>query len=214
MSSFDTTQSSYDAVAQDYADRFHDELTRKPFDRKMLEWLVERVGDSGQICDIGCGPGQVAAYMKSLGADSSGIDLSPQMVEQARRLFPDIPFQQGNMLDLSGIADASFAGITAFYAIIHIPYERVVDSLKAMHRVLKPGGYLLLTFHIGEEVRHLDAWWEKTVNLDFNFFTTAQMKTDLTEAGFTLTEVIERDPYPDIEVQTRRAYIFVRKSES
>lgn len=209
---YSNTRSSYDTVAQHYADKFHDELSRKPFDRVMLEWLVERVGASGPICDIGCGPGQVAAYIKSLGTESRGIDLSPQMVEQARRLFSNIPFQQGNMLALTDVADASFAGVTAFYSIIHIPYDRVVDALSELRRVLKSDGWLLLTFHIGEEVRHLEEWWEKPVMLDFNFFTTAQMKAYLLEAGFTLSEVIERDAYPDVEVATRRAYLFARKS--
>jgi ubiquinone/menaquinone biosynthesis C-methylase UbiE len=209
---FSNTRSSYDAVAADYAVKFQDELSRKPFDRVMLAWLVERVAASGSICDIGCGPGQVAAYMKSLGAESCGIDLSPQMVKQARRLFPEIPFQQGNMLALADVADSSFAGVTAFYSIIHIPYQQVVDVLKELHRVLKPDGWLLLTFHIGEEVRHLEEWWEKPVMLDFNFFTTPQMKSYLLEAGFELYEAVERDSYPDVEVATRRAYLFARKS--
>jgi hypothetical protein len=49
------------------------------------------------------------------------------------------------------------------------------------------------------------------VSLDFYFFETEEMKAYLTQAGFELEEVIERDPYPDIEVQTRRAYVFAKK---
>ena len=51
------------------------------------------------------------------------------MLEQARLLNPDIPFQQGNMLALSEIADGSFAGIAAFYSIVHIPRAQVVQAL-------------------------------------------------------------------------------------
>jgi len=56
-------QSSYDRVAENYAEQFRDELDKKPFDRKMLDWLAEKVGGLGVICDMGCGPGQIARYL-------------------------------------------------------------------------------------------------------------------------------------------------------
>jgi uncharacterized damage-inducible protein DinB len=71
---------AYNAVADAYADRFFDELKHKPFDRKMLDWLIQRVATAGMICDLGCGPGQVARYLHSQGAEACGIDLSPEMV--------------------------------------------------------------------------------------------------------------------------------------
>jgi SAM-dependent methyltransferase len=203
-------QAGYDPVAEDYAREFCDEMSRKPFDRKMLDWLAEKVNGLGTICDLGCGVGQAAGYLRSRGASVCGIDLSMEMVKQARRLNPEIDFQQGNMLALAEIADDSFGGIAAFYSIIHIPRPSLVDALLEMKRVLRPGGRLLLTFHIGQEVRHLAEWWNKPVSLDFYFFETEEIKSYLKKAGFELEEVIERDPYPDIEVQTRRAYIFAR----
>lgn len=204
-------QSSYDRIADEYAERFRHEMDHKPFDRKILEWLVERVGGAGVICDMGCGPGQIAAYLRARGAETCGIDLSPQMVAQAQRLNPGISFQQGNMLALTGVGDDAFSGIAAFYSIIHVPRPAVVDALRELRRVLRPNGTLLLTFHIGQEIRHLDEWWDRPVSLDFIFFESADMRGYLQAAGFEISEVIERDPYPDIEVQTRRAYIFARK---
>jgi SAM-dependent methyltransferase len=204
-------QAGYDPVAEDYVREFRDEMSKKPFDRKMLDWLVEKVEGLGTICDLGCGVGQVAGYLRSRGASACGIDLSEEMIKQARLLNPDITFQQGNMLALTEIAEHSFGGIAAFYSIIHIPRPSLVDALREMKRVLRPGGRLLLTFHIGQKDIHLAEWWNKPVSLDFYFFETEEMKDCLTKAGFELEEVIERDPYPDIEVQTRRAYIFARK---
>jgi SAM-dependent methyltransferase len=204
-------QAGYDPVAEDYAREFRDEMSKKPFDRKMLDWLAEKVNGLGTICDLGCGAGQVAGYLRGRGASACGIDLSSEMVKQARRLNPDIAFQQGDMLALMDVAENSFGGIAAFYSVIHIPRPSLVDALQEMKRVLRPGGSLLLTFHIGQEVRHIAEWWNKPVSLDFYFFETEEMKDCLTKAGFELEEVIERDPYPDIEVQTRRAYVFARK---
>jgi SAM-dependent methyltransferase len=204
-------KADYDPVAEDYAREFRDEMSKKPFDRKMLDWLMEKVNGLGKICDLGCGAGQVAGYLSSRGASACGIDLSTEMIKQARLLNPDIAFQQGNMLALDDIAEGSFGGIAAFYSIIHIPRPSLADALREMRRVLRPGGRLLLTFHIGQKDIHLDEWWNKPVSLDFYFFETEAMKGCLTQAGFELEEVIERDPYPDIEVQTRRSYIFARK---
>lgn len=209
-----STQTSYDRVAADYASRFLNELEHKPFDRQMLAWLAERtlqLSEFGLLCDLGCGPGQVAHYLAGQGVQACGIDLSPQMVAQAQQAHPHLCFQQGDMLALTDVADGAFTGIAAFYSIIHIPPPQVPQALREMHRVLCDGGVLLLTFHIGQEVRHLDEWWEHPVDLDFHFFTTQQMRSDLEAAGFTIAEAIERDPYPDIEVQTRRAYIFATK---
>ena len=204
-------RSGYDRVAGEYAEHFRDELEGKPFDRKMLDWLAEKVGGLGVICDMGCGPGQVARYLSDQGARVCGVDLSPGMVERAQRLHPGIPFRRGDMLALSGVADNSYGGVAAFYSIIHVPRTALPQALEELKRVLCPGGVLLLAFHIGREVIHRDEWWGKEVSLDFIFFETEEMKDRLKVAGFELQEVIERDPYPAVEYPSRRAYLFARK---
>ncbi len=207
----DDVQGSYDRVAEDYAEQFRDEMDKKPFDRKMLDWLTEKVGGLGIICDMGCGPGQVAGYLFDNGVKTCGVDLSHGMVERAQRLHPGIPFRQGNMLALTEVDDNSYGAIAAFYSIIHVARPALKQALQELKRVLRPGGILLLTFHIGQEIVHKDEWWGKEVSLDFIFFETGEMKAHLQAAGFELQEVIERDPYPEVEFPSRRAYIFARK---
>ncbi len=76
---------------------------------------------------------------------------------------------------------------------------------------MKPDGMILLAFHIGEGTVHFDEWWDKKVNLDFNYLETNDIVEKLKTAGFELMETIEREPYPDVEHQSRRAYIFARR---
>lgn len=205
-------QQSYDDVAAAYAEQFRDELQHKPFDRKMLDWLIEKTAGQGILCDMGCGPGQVARYLNDHGATASGIDLSEEMVRVAAAANPGIGFSQGDMLELNAIANNSYAGIAAFYSIIHVPRPAVVKALAELLRVLKPNGVLLITHHIGNDIVHRDEFLGKQVSLDFVFFETDEMKEYLMAAGFDLDEVIERDPYPDVEYPSRRAYVFARKS--
>ena len=204
-------EQSYDRVAGEYAQRIYGELAHKPFDRKMLGWLIEKVNRAGVVCDMGCGPGQIARYLADQGMQAFGIDLSPGMIEQAKRLNPGISFQVDNMLALTEVADGAFGAIAAFYSIIHIPREQLLQALKTFKRVLSPNGVALLAFHLGNETRHVDEWWGAHVSLDFQYYPSAEMKSGLQAAGFAVEEVIERDPYPEIEVQTRRAYLFARK---
>lgn len=204
-------QSSYDCVAEEYARRIYDELAHKPLDRALLDRFADKVRGLGPACDLGCGPGQVARYLHERGVDVFGLDLSPGMLEQARRLNPQIEFRQGDMLSLD-VADNAWGGIAAFYSIIHIPREKAPDALRELKRVLRPGGWLLMSFHIGDNVIHLEEWWGKNVSVDFIFFQTEEIVGCLELAGFEIEDVVEREPYPpDVEHQSRRAYVLARK---
>jgi SAM-dependent methyltransferase len=203
-------RASYDRVAREYVERIYDELKGKPLDRAWLDRFADETRGMGRVCDMGCGPGQVARYLHDHGADVFGIDLSPGMVEEAKRLNPDIRFEQGSMLALDA-ADDSWGGIAAFYSIIHVPREDVPRALVELARVLRPGGLLLLAFHIGKEIIHLDEWWGEKVSIDFIFFEPDEMEGYLRSAGFEIEDVFERVPYEGVEHPSRRAYIFARK---
>jgi SAM-dependent methyltransferase len=206
-----STRATYDRVAEEYAARIAGELAGKPIDRALLACFVEQVGGLGLIADIGCGPGHVAAYMHELGAQVVEIDLSPEMVAIAQQRSPDISFEQGSMLALAQ-PDASWGGIVALYSLIHLPQDERPRALAEFHRVLRPGGLLLLAFHMGDEQRHLDEWWGQEVSLDIWFLQPHEIESLLRDAGFTVEMSLVRQPYaPDVEHQSQRAYILARK---
>lgn len=206
-------QGSYDRVAAEYATRIAGELAHKPMDRELLDRLIRCVGRLGPLCDIGCGPGHIAGYLHRQGASVCGIDLSEGMLAQARRLHPEIEFTQGSMLCLD-VPEAVWGGIASFYSLIHIPRAKMQTALLELKRTLKPGGWLLAAFHIGDEDVHREELWGESVNLDFLFFLPDQMRAWMTAAGFYVHEVIEREPYPDVEHPSRRGYLFAQKGKS
>jgi ubiquinone/menaquinone biosynthesis C-methylase UbiE len=202
---------NYDRLADQYASHLFDELSKKPFDRELLNRFAAEVSHLGEVCDLGCGPGQVARYLRDAGTTIFGLDLSPRMIEQARQRNPDISFREGDMMALD-IPDATLAGIAAFYAIVNTPREALPLVFREMERVLKAGGLLLLAFHIGDETLHPNELWGRTISMDFFLFQPSAVRQYLGGAGLAIEEVFEREPYPpEVEYQSRRAYIFARK---
>jgi len=208
------TQTSYDRIAGEYARQIYGELAGKPFDRAILDRFAGRLRGRGVVCDMGCGPGQIGRYLADRGLPVVGVDLSPGMLAQAAALNPDITFHVGDMRALAE-PDGAWAGIAAFYSIIHVPPGEVVTALAEMGRVLQPDGLLLLAFHLGDEVVRSEEMMGQSVALDFWFYTPGQMSDWLGQAGYTVEEIIEREPYaPEVEHQSRRAYVLARKESS
>lgn len=205
---------SYDQLADEYARRIFNELYDKPLDRELLDRFAVEVSAHGEVCDIGCGPGHVARYLRDAGVTVFGLDLSPRMLEQARQLSPDIQFREGNMLALD-LQDETLAGIAAFYAIVNIPKGSLPLVFREMARVLQPRGLLLLGFHTGDKVLHEEELWGRSISMDFFLFQPSEIRQCLEAAGLVIEEIIEREPYaPEVEYQSRRAYIFARKPGS
>jgi ubiquinone/menaquinone biosynthesis C-methylase UbiE len=202
---------SYDRLADEYARRIFNELQHKPLDRELLNRFAAEVTGRGQVCDMGCGPGHVARYLRDAGTTVFGLDLSPRMLEQARKLNPDISFREGNMMALD-LQDRALAGIAAFYAIVNIPKESLPLVFREMERVLQPGGLLLLAFHTGDEILAQHELWGRPIEMDFILFPPPAIRHYLEAAGLAVEEIVERGPYaPEVEYQSRRAYIFARK---
>jgi SAM-dependent methyltransferase len=204
-----SVRQSYDAVAEEYAVGFRDELTGKPLDRALLACLAEQAEDGFPIADLGCGPGHIAAWLAGRGAATVGIDLSPRMIAVGRKDYPQVEFREGDFLELPA-ADGEFAAVVAFYSIIHLEPGELRRAFDEIHRVLRPGALSLIAFHVGSEVRHRDEWWGHEVDVDFRFFELPAVAEAMEEAGLRTEMRLERLSYPG-EVETRRGYLLARR---
>jgi SAM-dependent methyltransferase len=203
-------KSGYDRAAAGYARKWFHELDHKPLDRLLLNHFHALTENLGKVCDMGCGPGEVAHYLKERGADVMGIDLSEAMIREAKGLNPDIDFRVDDMFGLK-LEDGSLAGIAAFYAIVNYGLGDIPLFAREFHRVLRKEGILFLAFHIGDEKVHVVDFFGHQVNLDFHYYDQDKIIDILERTGFDMVDVVIRYPYADVEPQTKRAYVFARK---
>ncbi|MEU7697158.1 class I SAM-dependent methyltransferase [Streptomyces sp. NPDC039028] len=182
------TQASYDTVAATYADQVRNLLDETPYERAVLELFAGLVNTAGggPVADVGCGPGRITAYLRGLGMDVFGIDLSPAMIEIARREHSGLRFEVGSMTDL-GLTDASLAGLVAWYSLIHVPDDEISSVFTYFRRVLRPGGPLLLGFHVGDESRlKTEGYGGHPMKVYVHLRQPDQLAAWLNDAGFTV----------------------------
>jgi demethylmenaquinone methyltransferase/2-methoxy-6-polyprenyl-1,4-benzoquinol methylase/phosphoethanolamine N-methyltransferase len=114
--------------------------------QSIIDHLELFTGD--RVLDVGCGTGTLAVMMARIfGATGTvvGIDLSPRMLDVARRkaTLPQLTFLQQNAEDLP-FQSAHFDKATVTYVLHEMPHEARLNTLQEIYRVLRPDGRLLV----------------------------------------------------------------------
>ena len=210
-------RATYDAVARAYDAELGDELDRKPLDRALLEGFAELAG-TGTIADVGCGPGHVTRFLATRHPKVIGLDISPGMITVARERAPQLAFTVRSMLRLPA-ADRSWAGAVVMYSIIHLAAEERAAACREFARTIRPGGWLLVAFHIDSpefapgDVNHLTSWFGQPVDLDGYFLDPAEIVANLEAAGFAIMANLQRQPHLGAEYPSRRCYLLAQRSD-
>ena len=158
----------YNTIAKEYTEAFYGEHEKKPKDQDMLNKFCQMIGNRKPVWDFGCGPGQTTQYINNIGVDISGLDLSGEILEHARKINPEIHFQKGNLLKLV-FKENSISGVVSFYSIVHFTKEQVKKAFYEVFRVLKQDGIFLFTYHIGDETIHVNEFFGEKIDIDFMF---------------------------------------------
>lgn len=177
----DDIRTSYDTVATSYAELVRDGADGEPesFD------LLAKLADDRPVLDVGCGPGRTTGVLAARGLQVTGIDLSPGMIEVARRDHPELDFRVGSMTGLD-LPDGEFGGVVSWWSIIHLPRDVVPQAIAEFYRVLAPGGVLLLGFHVGTESTHkTSGYGGHPMNIHVHRWTSAALTEIAVTAGFT-----------------------------
>ena len=189
------TRASYDNVADAYHELVKDRMAGNPMERAMLTAFAELTGDP--IADLGCGAGRTTAYLKTAGCAVTGIDLSPKMVDLARRNNPGIPFEVGSMTELR-FRDDELGGVLAWYSTFHIPQPELPALFAEFKRVLRPGGRVLIGTHTGQdEVLRPEKAYGHAVSYTAYLYRPELIIGALELAGLTITaQLIEPGSRP------------------
>jgi ubiquinone/menaquinone biosynthesis C-methylase UbiE len=202
------TRTSYDTVAVSYANVVRDAIASHQYLRAALALFADsvRAAGGGPVADIGCGPGHVTAHLHELDVEAFGIDLSPGMIDVARRDHPSLRFEVGSMTDLD-LPAASVTGLLAWQSLIHIPDDEVPTVLGHFHRALRPRGSLQLLFHVGDEsVLKTQGYGDHPMNVHIHRRQPDQVATWLHDAGFEVEAQMLLNP----DEKVPQAILFAR----
>jgi SAM-dependent methyltransferase len=194
-SDLDAVRESYDRVADTYVELEAGDLAPRPWLRAALAAFAEEVRGLGPVLDVGCGPGNVTAHLAQLGLDASGVDLSPRMIEHARRRYPGLRFTVASATALD-LAPASLGGVLGWWSLFNLPREALPQVLAGFAEALVPGGQALIGTHVGDEdVVRTEAYCGVPVAWTTHLWQPEQLAAMLTDAGLeVLAELRFTDP--------------------
>ena len=213
MNTKESITDAYNRVAKGYTETFWNELDRKPFDRMILSWFATQIPAGETILEIGCGPGEVSGFLTRAGVKCIATDLSEEMIENGKKVFPQVQFDVQDFFHLTYVEE-SFFGVAGFYATVNLVLDEIEMVLAEVKRVLKHGGLFLFSFHIfeGEEKIEVNEFLDQDIHtLTFYFFKVDDVITLLESAGYQICDILIRYPYQDVEYQSKRAYFVVKK---
>lgn len=207
----DKVRASYAAVAMSYAEQLCDELDGLPFESWLLRRVVE-LSDGAPVIEVGTGPGHVAAFLAEAGADATGLDLTPEMVDEARRRHPGVSYQVGDLrLLMRPTTHAGWGAVLAWYSLIHLAASEVPAAIASLARPLRANGWLVLALHAGADVRAVTDWFGHEIDLDVVLHDPAEILAAIERAGLVDVEWYHRGPFTSRGETTQRLYVLARK---
>ena len=168
-----------------------------------LRWVLEVAPATGRLLDIGAAAGAFVAAAGSNEFDAFGIEPSPEFAHFAREHL-GLDVRDGRLEDLVGL-DTSIDVITMWHVLEHIPQP--VRALETAHRLLKPGGLLILEVPNADSImahRLGLAWTGSDPAVHVSQFTRSTLAAALAAAHF---EVVDLHTVSHAVYQDRREQI-------
>lgn len=137
---------AYGSRAEELAQLLGATVSPEDPDRAVVERWAESV--SGPILDVGSGTGRWSGHLAGLGHTVEGLEPVEQFIQIARRTHPAVGFRLASIGDLAG-SEERWAGILAWYSLIHLGPDELPEKLAALRGVLEDRGSILISFFSG-----------------------------------------------------------------
>lgn len=176
----DAVRRGYDSLGECYA-----RSRSAGDDVELLEWVLDRLTPTASLLDAGCGPGRPLLRRASEAVRAVGLDLSRTQLQLAATNAPEAGLVQGDLAALpfdGGSVDA----VTAFHSLIHVPLVDHRDVIGEFARVLRPGGWLLVTEGHGEWCGENLDWLDAGVEMQWEIAGAQATRDQLEATGFTV----------------------------
>ena len=135
-----------DNFYEQFASRFRG--SREDIEKRQAVYLpllasLRALFPDGALLDLGCGRGEWLELASAAGWRAIGVDADAGMLKHAAASGLDV--RQGEVLGfLRELPDASFSAVTGFHLAEHLPFDELRDFVRETHRILQPGGILIL----------------------------------------------------------------------
>ncbi|MFA6519943.1 MAG: class I SAM-dependent methyltransferase [Candidatus Paceibacterota bacterium] len=186
---------TYNRIALDWhKDHSHDEWWVGGTDS-----FIKKLPPGAHVLDVGCGSGVKSKYLTDHGLKVTGIDISENLLEIAKREVPGGDFRVLSMTDIDSMVE-TFDGVFAQASLLHIPKKDAGDVVKKMTGRLVPGGFLYIAVKESREGKP-DEGIEKENDYGyeyerfFSYFTMNELEGYLTNAGLEVISKL-RNPNP------------------
>lgn len=144
---------AYGAQAEQLAELLGTGVSAADRDRSVIEPWANTV--TGRILDVGSGTGRWAGHLAGLGHDVEGLEPVERFVSLARKAHPTVQFRLGAIDDLADSANR-WAGLLAWYSLIHLGPHGLPSALAILRSVLEEGGTMLISFFSGPHLEPFD----------------------------------------------------------
>jgi SAM-dependent methyltransferase len=189
-------QDGYDVVAGEYAGWAV--RIENPARRRWVDFLLENLPEDAPLLDLGCGNGLSSTRELAGRFTVTGVDVSARQLEYARRNVPRATFLQTEMSQLD-FPPGSFAAVTAFFSIIHLPRDEQPGMFRSIQDWLLPGGYLVVVMGAADSPGDIDPDW-LGAPMYWSHFDSATNVAMVETAGFEIIsaqeETISEDGVP------------------
>lgn len=177
---------------------------------ELLDGLPEPLAPTARVLDLGCGIGRLAAQVALHCVEVIGVDVSPEMIAEARRLHggqTGLRFGVNSGIDLGDLPDNYFDLVFSYSVLSHLPEDVLEGYFLEVGRVLAVGGTFRYQFWIGS---HLAAGASDTLSI--RTYEATKVAELHREAGLELLGTTTID-YFDPVLQMHPVWVNARKRE-